>query len=245
MVKETVVEVEGLRKHYPPDVKAVDGVDFEIHAGEVFSLLGPNGAGKTTTVEILEGLRNPTAGQIRVLGAAVPKDYARIRKRVGVLPQNFDPFDRLKARETVAYWAGLFERSLRKKEVDALLRTVGLTARADALAMHLSGGEKRRLGIAMALVGEPELVFLDEPTTGLDPHGRRELWQVIRDLQHEPAIAGVRAGGQRGWQVQDAQPHAVADGERVKHLPATAGLCAAALADVPARGRRHDPVRRR
>ena len=183
MVKETVVEVEGLRKHYPPDVKAVDGVDFEIHAGEVFSLLGPNGAGKTTTVEILEGLRNPTAGQIRVLGAVVPKDYARIRKRVGVLPQNFDPFDRLKARETVVYWAGLFERSLRKKEVDALLRTVGLTARADALAMHLSGGEKRRLGIAMALVGEPELVFLDEPTTGLDPHGRRELWQVIRDLQ--------------------------------------------------------------
>ena len=181
----TVIEVQGLTKHYPPDIKAVDGVDFRIQGGEVFSLLGPNGAGKTTTVEVMEGLRDPTGGEVRVLGASVPRDYDRVRKRVGVLPQNFDPFDRLKVSETVTYWAALFERSATKKEVKAVLDTVGLAHRTDALAMHLSGGEKRRLGIAMVLVGEPELIFLDEPTTGLDPHGRRELWSVIRDLRKE------------------------------------------------------------
>ena len=180
-----VVEVHGLTKHYPPDIKAVDGVDFRILGGEVFSLLGPNGAGKTTTVEVMEGLRDPTGGEVRVLGASVPRDYDRVRKRVGVLPQNFDPFDRLKVSETVTYWAALFERTATKKEVKGVLDTVGLAHRTDALAMHLSGGEKRRLGIAMVLVGEPELIFLDEPTTGLDPHGRRELWSVIRDLRKE------------------------------------------------------------
>jgi len=179
---ETVIEVRGLTKHYP-DVKAVDGIDFEVKGGEIFSLLGPNGAGKTTTVEILEGLRDPTSGDARVLGVDVTHGYAKIRERVGVLPQDFQPFDRLRPREAVRYWATLMNRSLSKAEAGSILETVGLTSRADTYAMNLSGGEKRRLGIAMALVGEPDLVFLDEPTTGLDPSARRDLWGLVRELK--------------------------------------------------------------
>ena len=179
---EVVIEVRGLRKYYP-DTKAVDDIDFEVRAGEIFSLLGPNGAGKTTTVEILEGLRDPTGGEARVFGVDVHRDYAKIRHRVGVLPQDFEPFDRLRPREAVPYWAALFNRDLARSDVASILDTVGLTPRADALGMNLSGGEKRRLGIAMALVGDPDLVFLDEPTTGLDPSARRELWALVRGLR--------------------------------------------------------------
>ena len=179
---EVVIDVHELTKHYP-DVKAIDGIDFEVHRGEIFSLLGPNGAGKTTTVEILEGLREPGGGEAHVLGVDVRNDYGRIREKVGVLPQDFEPFDRLRPREAIAYWAALFNRRITKPEIAALLETVGLTARADAYAMHLSGGEKRRLGIALSLVGKPELVFLDEPTTGLDPGARRDLWALIKQLK--------------------------------------------------------------
>ena len=179
---ETVIEVRGLTKHYP-DVKAVDGIDFAVHAGEIFSLLGPNGAGKTTCVEILEGLRDPTDGEARVLGVDVRSEYGKIRERVGVLPQDFQPFDRLRPTEAVAYWAALFNRRITKEEIAALIETVGLTSRAKSQAMYLSGGEKRRLGIALALVGKPDLVFLDEPTTGLDPGARRDLWALIRGLK--------------------------------------------------------------
>ena len=181
---EPVIDVRGLTKHYA-DIKAVDGISFEVEKGQMFALLGPNGAGKTTTVEILEGLRDPTSGEARVLGVDVRKGYRKIRNRVGVLPQDFEPFDRLKPREAVAYWAKLFDRTLTKEEVAGLIRTVGLADRADTLAMNLSGGEKRRLGIAMSLVGKPKLVFLDEPTTGLDPGARRELWGLIRQLKSE------------------------------------------------------------
>jgi len=181
---EPVIDVRGLTKHYA-DIKAVDGISFEVEKGQMFSLLGPNGAGKTTTVEILEGLRDPTSGEARVLGVDVRKGYGKIRNRVGVLPQDFEPFDRLKPREAVAYWAHLFDRTLTKEEVAGLIRTVGLADRADTLAMNLSGGERRRLGIAMSLVGKPKLVFLDEPTTGLDPGARRELWGLIRQLKSE------------------------------------------------------------
>jgi len=177
-----VIQVRGLRKEYP-DIKAVDGIDFEVNAGQIFSLLGPNGAGKTTTVEILEGLRDPTAGEAKVLDVDVTKDYRRIRERVGVLPQDFEPFDRLKPREAIDYWADLFDHDLNEEQVAKVIKTVGLTARADTQAINLSGGEKRRLGIAMALVGDPDLIFLDEPTTGLDPSARRELWGVIRSLK--------------------------------------------------------------
>ena len=181
-VGERVIEVRGLVKRYP-DITAVDGIGFEVNRGEVFSLLGPNGAGKTTTVEILEGLRDPTAGEARVFGEDVRSGYRQIRKRVGVLPQDFEPFDRLRPREAVAYWARLFDRPIQPDEVGRILETVGLTSRADTHAMLLSGGEKRRLGIAMALVGDADLIFLDEPTTGLDPSARRELWGLVRGLK--------------------------------------------------------------
>jgi ABC-2 type transport system ATP-binding protein len=181
---EHVIEVRGLTKVYA-DIRAVDGIDFEVDRGQMFSLLGPNGAGKTTTIEILEGLRDLTSGEARVLGTDVRSSYRKIRDRVGVLPQDFEPFDRLRPSEAVAYWAQLFDRTLVKDEVAKLIETVGLTDRAESFAMNLSGGEKRRLGIAMSLVGRPELVFLDEPTTGLDPGARRELWGLIRQLKRE------------------------------------------------------------
>src|SRR5947209_5150524 len=164
-VREHVIEVRGLVKRYP-DITAVDGIDFEGNRGEVFSLLGPNGAGKTTTVEILEGLRDPTAGEAHVLGQDVRSGYRRIRERVGVLPQDFEPFDRLRPREAVGYWARLFDHAVSDDEVTKIIETVGLADRANTFALNLSGAEKRRLGIAMALVGQPDLVFLDEPTTG-------------------------------------------------------------------------------
>ena len=181
---EPVIEVRDLVKRYA-DLTAVDGVSFQVDRGMMFSLLGPNGAGKTTTVEILEGLRDPTSGDARVLGVDVRSGYRKIRDRVGVLPQDFEPFDRLKPREAVAYWAQLFGRSMTAEEISGIIQTVGLADRADTLAMNLSGGEKRRLGIAMSLVGRPEVVFLDEPTTGLDPSARRELWGLIRQLKRE------------------------------------------------------------
>jgi len=179
---DLAIEVRGLRKEYP-DIKAVDGIDFEVRPGQIFSLLGPNGAGKTTTVEILEGLRDPTAGSAKVFGKDVTKEYRHIRERGGALPQDFEPFDRLTPTEAVGYWSALFDRKIAEEEVAKNIETVGLTSRANTQGIHLSGGEKRRLGIAMALVGNPDLVFLDEPTTGLDPGARRELWGLIRSLQ--------------------------------------------------------------
>lgn len=178
-----IVEVENLVKHYPPDVKAVDDISFSIGKGQIFSMLGPNGAGKTTTVEILEGLRNPTSGSARVLGADIFKDYSKIRGRVGTLPQNFEPFDLLKPWEALQYWAALYDISITKKEVNRLIESVNLTERKNLMSKKLSGGEKRKLGIALSLVNNPELLFLDEPTTGLDPKARRDLWSLIDTIR--------------------------------------------------------------
>lgn len=182
MANESIITVTNLKKHYG-DVKAVDGVSFDVSRGEIFSCLGPNGAGKTTTVEMMEGLRTPTSGGIEILGADVTKDYASIRHRVGVLPQDFEPFDRLKPPEAIAYFGGLFDRKLTKQDIKKLVDAVSLGHRADLVAMKLSGGEKRRLGLALALVGDPELLFLDEPTTGLDAQARRGLWSLLENLR--------------------------------------------------------------
>ncbi len=179
----SVVEVKNLTKHYEPNIKAVDGVSLSIKAGTVYSLLGPNGAGKTTTVEILEGLRDATSGNVTIFGVDIATEYDHIRKRVGILPQNFEPFDMLKPWEAVVYWANLFKTPISKKDADALLARVGLSHRKDVISKGLSGGEKRKLGIALALVNEPELLFLDEPTTGLDPKARRDLWAVIQEIK--------------------------------------------------------------
>lgn len=183
VAESAIVEVSGLRKEYPPDIKAVDGVSFAIPKGIVFSLLGPNGAGKTTAVEILEGLRTPTSGKIEVLGVDAARDYSSIRKKVGVLPQNFEPFDLLNPSEAIAYWADLFEMPMSKKEVEKRLGQVDLLHRKSVMSKNLSGGEKRKLGIALSLVNDPELLFLDEPTTGLDPRARRDLWKLIEDTK--------------------------------------------------------------
>lgn len=177
------VEVKGLVKSYPPDVRAVDGVSFSIPKGRVFSLLGPNGAGKTTTVEIMEGLRTPTSGRVTVLGTDIRRGYGAVRGRVGVLPQNFEPFDLLSPFEAVSYWADLFGVRMARKDVLVLLETVGLAERRKAMSKSLSGGEKRKLGIALSMVNDPELLFLDEPTTGLDPKARRDLWKLIEDAR--------------------------------------------------------------
>jgi len=179
-----VIETNDLRKTYG-NLNAVDGLSLDIRAGSIFSLLGPNGAGKTTTVEILEGLRTPTGGTAHVFGTDVSADYSGIRERVGILPQDFEPFDRLTSMEAVTYWARLFRKGMTRADGKRLLETVNLTSRADVQAIHLSGGEKRKLGFAMSLVGEPELLFLDEPTTGLDPKARRDLWAVIQGLRKE------------------------------------------------------------
>ena len=180
---DAVVEVVNLQKRYPPDTMAVDGVSFSIRRGTVFSLLGPNGAGKTTTVEILEGLRVPTSGSVTVLGTDISKGYGKIRKRVGVLPQNFEPFDLLSPFEAIGYWADLFEVKMDKTEIASTLELVGLDERKNVMSKNLSGGEKRKLGIALSMVNSPELLFLDEPTTGLDPRARRDLWKLIEDTK--------------------------------------------------------------
>ncbi len=179
----TVIDVESLLKRYPPDINAVDGITFSVSGGEVFSMLGPNGAGKTTTVEILEGLRVPTSGHARVMGVDSTTEYSKIRGRVGILPQNFEPFDNLKPFEAVDYWARLFDMRTTRKQINRLLETVGLSERKSLLSKKLSGGEKRKLGIALSLINEPELLFLDEPTTGLDPKARRDLWRLIEEIR--------------------------------------------------------------
>ncbi len=178
------IETRGLVKSYGP-LNAVDHLDLTIAAGSIYALLGPNGAGKTTAVEILEGIRTLTGGTARVLGQDVANDYGRVRSRIGVLPQDFEPFDRLSPLETVLYWSRLFDRRLTRTDAVRLLDAVGLKERMGLSALRLSGGEKRKLGMAIALVPEPELVFLDEPTTGLDPAARRDVWQLVRGVRRE------------------------------------------------------------
>jgi ABC-2 type transport system ATP-binding protein len=174
------VEVRGLRKAYG-ELVAVAGIDFEIEEGEVFSLLGPNGAGKTTTVEILEGYRDRDDGEVTVLGTDPARASGDFRERIGVVLQSADPaYPVLKTRELVALFAGYFRRP---RDVDEVLELVGLSDRREIVVRKLSGGQRRRLDLAIALVGDPELVFLDEPTTGFDPAARRNAWELIRGLR--------------------------------------------------------------
>ncbi|MFP4170691.1 MAG: ABC transporter ATP-binding protein [Methanomassiliicoccales archaeon] len=176
---EAVIEVEDLVKRYG-QLNAVDGISFRVEAGEVFSILGPNGAGKTTTVEILESLRDLTSGEVRVLGHDLTKGSRAIIERIGVLPQRFDAYDLLTVRENIRYFAQMFDSPVDEWR---LIETVALEDKADSLFKTLSGGMKQRVGVAISLVNDPALVFLDEPTTGLDPRARREVWEVIRSLR--------------------------------------------------------------
>jgi ABC-2 type transport system ATP-binding protein len=173
------ISVRGLRKAYG-DLEAVRGVDFDIHEGEVFGLLGPNGAGKTTTVEILEGYRSRDAGDVTVLGHDPQDPGPEFRQRIGVVLQQSELWPNLTVLETHRAFAGYYEHP---RNVDEVIELVGLGEKRDARVKTLSGGQKRRLDLGVALVGDPDLVFLDEPTTGFDPAARRAAWEMIRSLR--------------------------------------------------------------
>jgi ABC-2 type transport system ATP-binding protein len=176
---ELAISVDGLVKRFE-DVTAVDGVAFSVPAGTCFGLLGPNGAGKTTTVEILEGLQQATAGTVRVLGQAWAEDGARLRARIGICLQETRFYEKLTVRETVRLFRSFFPTGITE---DQAIGLVALQEKQEARVGKLSGGQRQRLALAVALVGEPEVLFLDEPTTGLDPASRRGLWDVIEALK--------------------------------------------------------------
>jgi ABC-2 type transport system ATP-binding protein len=178
MTHQTVVHVAGIRKTYGRTV-AVDDVSFDVHAGEIFGLIGPNGAGKTTTMECVEGLRTPDRGAISVLGMHPTRDAKALQERIGVQLQEAQLQKRIKVREAVGLWASLYPKPV---DGDRLIEQLGLSDKRNAWFMTLSGGQKQRLFIALALINDPELVFLDELTTGLDPQARRAIWDLVRGI---------------------------------------------------------------
>jgi ABC-2 type transport system ATP-binding protein len=176
---DPVISIRGLRKSYG-DFEAVRGIDLEVRRGEVFAFLGPNGAGKTTTVEILEGYRKRSGGEVSVLGEDPERADRAWRERIGIVLQScrLDPY--LTVRESLELYAGYYSAP---RPVDETIELVGLTSKADARTGGLSGGQQRRLDVGMAMVGDPELLFLDEPTTGFDPSARRQAWEAIAGLR--------------------------------------------------------------
>ena len=179
MTPPAAVHVASIRKTYGRTV-AVDDVSFEVRRGEIFGLIGPNGAGKTTTMECVEGLRTPDRGSIRVLGLDPRRDGHALQDRIGVQLQEAQLQKRIKVREAVGFWASLYRNPVNG---DRLLEQLGLGDKRNAWFMTLSGGQKQRLFIALALINDPEVVFLDELTTGLDPQARRAIWDLIRDIR--------------------------------------------------------------
>jgi len=176
---DSAIEVQDLFKRYG-SIDAVRGIDFRVARGEVFGLLGPNGAGKTTTVEILEGYRMRAGGEVRVLGFDPAQRPRELRARVGIVLQSTGLYRHISVREAVAHWAGFYPHP---RDVDEVIALAGLQQAQNTRARALSGGQMRRLDFALALVGDPQLVFLDEPTTGFDPAARRNAWDVIRSLR--------------------------------------------------------------
>ena len=173
------IEVRDLHKSYG-SFEAVKGIDIEVHKGEVFGLLGPNGAGKTTTVEILEGYRQPSSGTVSVLGHDPQRREPALRKRIGIVLQSGGIYSQVTPREALRHWARFYPHP---RDVEEVLRLMGLQEKADVRTRKLSGGQLRRLDFALALVGDPELIFLDEPTTGFDPEARRTAWETVRSLK--------------------------------------------------------------
>jgi ABC-2 type transport system ATP-binding protein len=254
------IEVAGLRKAYGSR-EAVRGIDFTVARGEVFGLLGPNGAGKTTTVEVLEGYRRRDGGRVRVLGEDPGVRSRALRARLGIVLQSCGTYPHLSVRETVAHWASLYPAP---RDVDEVIALAGLADAADRRARVLSGGQRRRLDFALALVGDPELIFLDEPTTGFDPAARRAAWDVVRALRElgktvvltthyldeAQALADRVAILQHGLIVADGEPSRLgsdryrvayrrADGELVEHLTDDpTALLAELTATALARGER-------
>jgi ABC-2 type transport system ATP-binding protein len=180
-MRETIIEVDGLRRSYG-DLEAVRGVSLEVRRGELFALLGTNGAGKTTTIEVLEGLQRPSAGHVRVFGMDPVRDRAMVRRRTGMMLQSGGFTGTLTVGETVELWRALTPHPRPAAEA---LELVELDRRREIAVDQLSGGERRRLELALAVLGRPELLFLDEPTTGMDPASRRRTWEVVRELQSD------------------------------------------------------------
>jgi ABC-2 type transport system ATP-binding protein len=180
MTSDTAIRIRGLEKAYGDATKAVDGVDLHVHRGETLALLGPNGAGKTTTVEILEGHRRRDAGDVEVLGEDPATAGREWRSRIGMVLQSASDHAELTVTETVAYFAGCYPNPRDPAEV---IDAVGLTGKSKARIRQLSGGQRRRLDVALGIVGRPELIFLDEPTTGFDPEARRQFWAVVQGLK--------------------------------------------------------------
>ncbi len=174
------IEVKNLKKYYQ-ETQAVDGISFSVESGEIFGLLGPNGAGKTTTIEIIEGMREPDAGEVRVLGLDVTQHPTEVKSRIGVQLQTTALFTRLTAREVLDLFRSFFPGKTRS--TDELIQLVDLGEKEHTLSKNLSGGQRQRLGVALALINQPEIIFLDEPTTGLDPQARRAMWDTIREIQ--------------------------------------------------------------
>ncbi|MFZ1155924.1 MAG: ABC transporter ATP-binding protein [Solirubrobacteraceae bacterium] len=179
MSADAAIEVRGLHKRYG-DFEAVRGIDITVRRGEVFGLLGPNGAGKTTTVEILEGYRERSSGEVSVLGHDPGLRERALRKRIGIVLQSSGIYSHLSTREALRHWASFYPKP---REVDEVIALVGLQEKADARTRNLSGGQLRRLDFALSLIGDPELIFLDEPTTGFDPEARRAAWETVRSLR--------------------------------------------------------------
>jgi len=180
-VSAAIVQVENLTKKYGA-VEALRGVSFEVHAGEVFGLLGPNGAGKTTTIETLEGLRTPDSGRVSVCGLDPQRSGTSYKQQIGAVLQSTALPEKLRVSEALKLFASFYSR---RRDTTDLLRRFGLEEKRNASYMHLSGGQKQRLALALALVNEPKVVFLDEPTAGLDPQVRREMYDIIEELRRE------------------------------------------------------------
>jgi len=179
MSASPAIEVRDLRKNYG-DMEAVAGIDFQVQRGEIYGLLGPNGAGKTSTVEILEGYRTRSSGTVRVLGHDPQTRPLELRRRVGIVLQSSGIYSHVRVGEVLAHFAGFYPHP---RDVAEVIELVGLGEKRDERARRLSGGQRRRLDLALALIGDPELVFLDEPTTGFDPAARRTAWETIRSLK--------------------------------------------------------------
>ena len=173
------IEVSDLKKIYG-DLIAVNEISFSVKKGEVFAFLGPNGAGKTTTVEMIESIREPTSGVIKILDKNIKTSFAEVKEKIGILPQEFHSYERLKVRETLEYFSQIYDK---RADIDSIIDDLDLKNEADKLYKNLSGGLKQRVGVAISLVNNPEIIFLDEPTTGLDPKARREVWNVIARLR--------------------------------------------------------------
>jgi ABC-2 type transport system ATP-binding protein len=228
---DAAISVAGLVKRYGGHT-AVDHVTFDVERGESFGILGPNGAGKTTTLEMIEGLRKPDGGEVTVLGQHVWPDPRRIQPRIGVQLQSTSLFDMLTARELLELFARFYLRPDVEERTRLSLALVGLEPKADDYAKRLSGGQQQRLAIALALVHDPDIVFLDEPTTGLDPQARRNLWDVIRSINTEQGKTVVLTTHYLEEAEELCHRVAIMDESRIVALDTPTGLIASLEADA-------------